>query len=198
MSDTINDVSQVIVEGVRKMNYRRRVRKLTVDDVCAVIAQALRGDLGYAYMTGGNVDANSYGYPCSCAAFAAVRFGDRVGLKFGSANAAKGHSPVTWFGPHSARLADMQAWLKLDWQRIHLSIWSNPTERGLIPYRVTFWRKESEPLRSMLEEGVLYRVPEHYVHAIVYAENTTAIPHILDYHYGRTWDRLMISSDNPD
>lgn len=88
---------------LKQVNGRRRLRRLEIVDVKAVVAGALQE--GVAWMTGGNVDSNSYGYPVTCVAMAAVQVGRRgvVAVKFGSANARKGHSPVTWFGPDSTR-----------------------------------------------------------------------------------------------
>jgi hypothetical protein len=41
----------------------------------------------------------------------------------------------------------------------HLSLFLNPRDHGLTPYLVTFTQGESAPVRSMLEEGMVYRHP---------------------------------------
>jgi hypothetical protein len=73
-----------------------------------------------------------------------------------------------------------------------LSICLYLREAGLKPYRVAFQRHQSAPVRSMLDEGVIYCHPARQEEAIVYAENEAGIPAVLDYHYLRGWSGLRV------
>jgi hypothetical protein len=70
---------------------------------------------------------------------------------------------------------------------MNLSKWSNPQERGLLPYVVSFTLKRSHPVPSMLDEGVIYHHPETTLEAIVWAENKASIEEVLQYHYPNRW-----------
>jgi hypothetical protein len=88
---------------------------------------------------------------------------------------------------------------------MHLSKWTNPQERGLLPYVVSFTLERSRPVPSMLDEGVIYHHPETTLEAIVWAENKDSIEEVLQYHYPNRWrynrsggpdsDCLILSSD---
>ena len=103
-----------------RVNYRRRTRTISMRDVAQVLREALHDGVGYH--SGGTV-ARSYDYPASTAAVAAVRLDGSVAaqllgtvmdstfaIKFGSHDAHRNASQVTWFGPHSCREADLMAW----------------------------------------------------------------------------------------
>lgn len=74
----------------------------------------------------------------------------------------------------------------------HLSTELHPRDHGLTPYRVTFTRAQSHPLRSMLDEGLWYAPPERIETAIVWASERSAIPQVLTYHYQDTWSELTV------
>jgi hypothetical protein len=75
---------------------------------------------------------------------------------------------------------------------LHLSISLYPREAGLIPHHVTFTREQSPPVKSMLDEGVIYHHPERQEKAIVYAKDEASISDVLNYHYRRSWNRLQV------
>ena len=74
----------------------------------------------------------------------------------------------------------------------HVSILTNPREAGLKPYRVSVHRPESPPVRSILDDGIVYRHPERIETATVWAENEDNISEVLKYHYGTDWKDLQI------
>ena len=66
----------------------------------------------YGWIVAGRV-ANAYKYPATTAAVAAVRLDkNRFAIRFGSINAHKGASPVSWFGPASKRDEHCRAWVE--------------------------------------------------------------------------------------
>lgn len=70
----------------------------------------------------------------------------------------------------------------------HLSTVISPSIRdGLTPFYVTFYLKESSPLPSVFEEGMVYRHPEREEEAVVWAVNDSEVFGILQYHYGNEW-----------
>jgi hypothetical protein len=73
---------------------------------------------------------------------------------------------------------------------VNLSLYSNPEERGLKPFPVRFRRPESAPIRSMLDEGFIYRNPERIQVAIVWANEASEIPQVLNFHDGIDWHGL--------
>jgi hypothetical protein len=106
-------MSLEILEQLEKLldraNARRRTRCINMNDLEDTIKEAI--DDGYGYVTGGTV-ANAYKYPATAAACAAVRLGETVLVRVGSVNASKTHSPVTWFGPASARDKVVREWIE--------------------------------------------------------------------------------------
>jgi len=74
----------------------------------------------------------------------------------------------------------------------HLSIELDPRDHGLTPYRVTFKRAQSHPLRSMLDEDIWFSHPERTETAILWARDEEAISGVLTYHYQDTWNELTI------
>jgi hypothetical protein len=74
----------------------------------------------------------------------------------------------------------------------HLSTYLNPRAAGLTPHRVQFTLKESAPVRSILDEGGIYRHPERLEEAIVWSQDEASIAEVLNYHYGRGWSSLTI------
>ena len=77
---------------------------------------------------------------------------------------------------------------------MHLSIWSNPREKGEKAFPVAFTLTVSAPVRSMLELGIVYRHPENRFRAIVWAKDAASIPDVLRYHYRERWKDLTIES----
>jgi hypothetical protein len=77
---------------------------------------------------------------------------------------------------------------------LHLATVLSPRAHGLTPYRVTFQRPHSPPLRSMRDEGIVYRHPERHEEAIVWAQETAGIVAVLTYHYGHDWSDLHIAA----
>ena len=70
----------------------------------------------------------------------------------------------------------------------HLSVVLSPSVRdGLIPFYVQFYLKESAPLPSVFEEGLIYRHPERHEEAVVWAVSESEVFDILQYHYGNEW-----------
>jgi hypothetical protein len=61
----------------------------------------------------------------------------------------------------------------------HVSIVINPREAGLKPYRVSFHRPESMPVKSRLDEGIIYRHPECAETATVWGESEEAVADVL-------------------
>jgi hypothetical protein len=94
--------------GLNAINYRRRSRRLSEWHVHDVILAARTYGLGY--VRGGVISANSYGYPATTAAVAAVEKDGRLFVKFGTARANAGASPVTWFGPQSSYSRHLEQW----------------------------------------------------------------------------------------
>ena len=91
-----------------RINYRRRTRTISMRDVAQVLREAARDGVGYH--SGGTV-ARAYDYPASTAAVAAVHLADGTSaIKFGSHDAHRDRSQVTWFGPRSCRDGDLPAW----------------------------------------------------------------------------------------
>lgn len=80
----------------------------------------------------------------------------------------------------------------------HLATVLSPRAHGLTPYRVTFQRPQSPPLRSMLDEGLVYRHPERDEEAIVWAQEAAGIVAVLTYHYGQDWSDLHVSTSSGD
>ena len=74
----------------------------------------------------------------------------------------------------------------------HLSIELQPRDHSLTPYRVTFTRAQSHPIRSLLDEGLWYTHPERTETAVVWAKDSDAIPQVLTYHYQDTWSDLTV------
>ena len=75
---------------------------------------------------------------------------------------------------------------------IHLSMVINPHEAGLHPYDIAFHRPESAPVRSLLDEGLVYAHPARTERATVWADSTEAIADVLTYHYGNEWSDLRL------
>lgn len=104
---------QDIQIALERVNSRRRVRRISENDVIQVLDEARRSwrDGGYGVATGGVV-ANAYQYPATAAAVAAIRL-DRhtFALRFGEINARKATSLVSWFGPRSVR--HVSKWLEM-------------------------------------------------------------------------------------
>lgn len=98
-----------IVDAIRRVNYRRRTRRITESDVVQVLAEAR--DDGYGWMVGGKV-AKAYDYPASTAAVAAIRLDKHTfAVRVGSCDAHRDASPVTWFGPSSKLDNSVCLWL---------------------------------------------------------------------------------------
>jgi hypothetical protein len=55
---------------------------------------------------------------------------------------------------------------------------------------MSYKRPESSPVRSLLEEGVIYTHPERIETAVVWAENADAIAKVLSYHSRNNWSDL--------
>src|SRR5712691_12665663 len=72
----------------------------------------------------------------------------------------------------------------------HLSLFLNPQDHGLTPYRVTLTQCESHAIRSLRDEGVVYRHPEHTETVIVWAHDVGGIAAVLTYHYRHAWTNL--------
>jgi hypothetical protein len=70
---------------------------------------------------------------------------------------------------------------------MNLSVYRNPQERGLKPFRIRFRRPESAPIRSMLDEGFIYRNPERIQEATVWVKEASEIPQVLNFHFGIDW-----------
>lgn len=88
-------------------NGRMRERTLDLDDVCKAIEEAAKG--GWGWVTGGMITVKSYKYQANSVACAAIKIGKHIYIRIATIN-AKG-SPVTWWGPHSMRNADIEAWV---------------------------------------------------------------------------------------
>ena len=98
--------------ALARANYRRQTRRINSNDVIEVIRDA--HETGYGYCTGGSVP-NAYKYPATAACVAAVCLDsdhNTVLVRFGSCNAQKTASPVSWFGPQSKRENAVLDWLK--------------------------------------------------------------------------------------
>jgi len=74
----------------------------------------------------------------------------------------------------------------------HLAREMAPQAHGLTPYRVTFRRAESHPIRSMLDKGVWYTHPAREETAIVWAQEEASIAEVLTYHYRKSWSNLRV------
>jgi hypothetical protein len=101
-------IIETVERHLKRINYRRRTRRINILDIADVLHQMLRSGVGF--QRGGTV-ANAYDYPADTAAVAAVKLDDgTIALQFGVCGAKRSASPVTWFGPSSRRWTDIESW----------------------------------------------------------------------------------------
>ncbi len=72
----------------------------------------------------------------------------------------------------------------------HLSVVSDPQHHGLTAYHIKFTLEESGLVPSLLDDGLRYRHPERDEEVICWAQEPSAIPEVLTYHYERQWSKL--------
>ena len=96
-----------IEAALKRANYRRRTRTISMRDVAQVLREA--GSNGLGYHSGGVVP-KAYKYSADTAAVAAIRVNGVFAITFGSHDAHRSASQVRWFGPHSSKEGDLAAW----------------------------------------------------------------------------------------
>lgn len=102
-------MKQEIRNAMHQVNYRRRTRWVRERDVIEVLREACEAEYGW---TSGGIVANAYDYPASTAAVAAIKLDNLTfALRFGTCDAHRAHSRVTWFGPSSKRHSAVCRWL---------------------------------------------------------------------------------------
>lgn len=140
-----------VQEALRIVNYRRRIRSLTEDDVVQVLDEARRRGVGWH--RAGTV-ATAYRQKASTAAVACVRVKEEFYVCFGAPDAHVHSSDVTWFGPKSRRDRDVDEWrMKVaNDPEFHLNYWIHLSRREVLTLLQTRKAKALAHLNAIIAD----------------------------------------------
>lgn len=95
MPNQTQKIQEQINSQLNRVNGKSRARTINFEDVIQVLREVT--DRGFGWINGGTV-ANAYGYPAKASACLGWKRGKTIVLRFGTKNATKAASKVTWAG----------------------------------------------------------------------------------------------------